>query len=141
MAELLVPLTLYGSVTNITESAWWTQSDGAGDPYVGFAYQWTVTISVQPQNIGNFTEGYQYTEANVQVGNWLVMSSNVPSTSLEIISITSAVGGTLVCVVEDVDRYNLMMTGASGINPVSTTNIFDAFLDRDDFDQFSPSLN
>ncbi len=128
MAEINVPLTLYGSVTNITESGWWSGSDGDGDPYVGSAYQWTITVQIQPQSTGSWIDEFQYTEANVQVGNWIVMTSSLPSNSLEIISISSASGGILTCVVEDVDRYNLMLTGYYGINPISQTNIFDALI-------------
>jgi hypothetical protein len=128
MAEINAPLTLYGSVTTITESAWWTQSDGDGDPYVGYAYQWDITVEIQSQTIGNWSAGFQYTEANIQVGNWIVLTSNLPSTSLEIISISSASGGYITCTVEDVDRYNLMLTGASGINPISQDGIFDAIV-------------
>ena len=128
MAEINAPLTLYGSVTDITESAWWSGSDGDGDPYVGYAYQWTITVDIQVQNTGNWSTGFSYNETNVQVGNWIVMTSSLPSTSLEIISITSAVAGVLTCVVEDVDRYNLMLTGASGINPVSESGTYDALI-------------
>ena len=128
MAEINAPLTLYGSVTNITESAWWSGSDGDGDPYVGYAYQWTITVQINPQSIGNWSEGFQYTEANVQVGNWIVMTSALPSTSLEIISISSATGSILTCVVEDIDRYNLMLTGTAGINPVSASGTYDALI-------------
>ena len=128
MAEINAPLTLYGSVTDITESAWWSGSDGDGDPYVGYAYQWTITVDIQVQNTGNWSTGFSYNETNVQVGNWIVMTSSLPSTSLEIISITSAVAGVLTCVVEDVDRYNLMLTGVAGINPVSAAETFDALI-------------
>ena len=96
MAEINAPLTLYGSVTDITESAWWSGSDGDGDPYVGYAYQWTITVDIQVQNTGNWSTGFSYNETNVQVGNWIVMTSSLPSTSLEIISITSAVAGVLI---------------------------------------------
>ena len=128
MAEINAPLTLYGSVTDITESAWWSGSDGTGDPYVGYAYQWTITVNIQVQNTGNWSTGFAYNEANVQVGNWIVMTSSLPSMSLEIISISSATGGVLTCVVEDVDRYNLMLTGVAGINPVSTAETYDALI-------------
>ena len=128
MAEIGIPLTLYGSVTSITPYAFWSGSDGSGDPYVGYAYQWTVSITVLPQSTGNWSSGFQNTEANVQVGNWLVMSSNTPSMSLQIISINSATGGILTCVVEDVDRYNLMLTGSSGINPLSLRGTYDALI-------------
>ena len=128
MTELNTPLTLYGSVTNITESAWWSNSDGDGDPYVGLAYQWTITVHIQPQSTGSWVNGYQYTESNVQVGNWIIMASAMPSTALEIVSIISTGGGFLTCIVEDVDRYNLMLTSISGINPVSADDVYDAVI-------------
>ena len=128
MAELLVPITLFGSVTSITPTAYWTESDGVGDPYIGQAYQWSVSMIIQPQTIGNYQLNYQYSEANIQAGQWLIMTSNLPSTALEIISVTSASGGTATIVVEDVDRYNLMLTGASGINPVSESGTYDALI-------------
>jgi hypothetical protein len=128
MAEINVPLTLYGSVTNIIPYANWSGSDGSGDPYVGYAYQWTLTVNIQPQSMGNWSNGYQYTEANVQVGNWIILTNNIPSTPVEIISILSATGGILTCIVEDVDRYNLMINSSSGINPPSLPNVYDAII-------------
>jgi hypothetical protein len=56
------------------------------------------------------------------------MTSQLPSLSLEIISISSATAGVLTCVVEDVDRYNLMLTGTAGINPASATGVNDALI-------------
>ena len=128
MAEISVPLTLYGSVTSIVPYAYWAGSDGSGDPYIGFPYQWTVTVNIEPQSTGNWSSGFQYTESNVTIGDWLILTNNLPSTPVRIINILSATSGVLTCVVEDTDRYNLMINGSSGINVPSLPGVYDAII-------------
>lgn len=134
MATVKVPLTLYGSVTDIQPYAYWNQSSGVGDPYVGQPYQWTVTTIISPQTTGDWTVGFQYDESDIAPGDWLIMCNNLPALTLRIVNINYATGGVIQFIVEDVDRYNLILTGISGINPPSAVDSYDALVVRLDDD-------
>mgnify|MGYP003351715779 CR=1 FL=1 len=94
MSEINIPLTLYTSVTNITEYAWWNESDGDGDPFVGYAYQWTVDLAINPQNTGDWEKSYLNNELDVRPGDWLLMT-NTTTLALRIVSISSAAGSAM----------------------------------------------
>lgn len=132
MTAVNIPITLYGSVTGVTEYAWWNESDGPLDPYVGYAYQWTVSINIQPQATGDFESDppFFYNESDVMVGDWLVMTSAGTTRAVQIITITSASNGVLEAIVEDVDRYNLHLTGSYGINDPSPPGEYDSVIVR-----------
>lgn len=130
MSYVPIPLTLAASIVDINDFTYWNDSDGPGDPYVGYAFQWTVNIQVNPQFNGDWGAGFSYNEYNVQVGDWLVMTSNVPPVTVQIVAINSVAGGVINCIVEDIDRYNLFLTGSLGINPPSPASTFDALIVR-----------
>lgn len=130
MSVVKIPITLYGSVTSVQPYAYWNESSGAGDPYVGQPYQWTVNITINPQVTGDWTKGYHYDEKDVVPGDWLVMTNNLPTLCVRVVQILSAGGGVLECIVEDVDRYNLILTGIGGINPPSEPDVFDSIIVR-----------
>lgn len=114
MTEIVTPLTLYASITDIQEYAWWNESDGIDDPYVGYAYRWQITADILPQTTGNFEQGFANTVENIQVGDWILQTSDTPSLTLQIIEIVSTSGSELVAIVEDVERYNLHLRGGEG---------------------------
>lgn len=130
MAEVNLPITLYASVTSIIPYTQWNESNGPNDPYVGYDYQWAVSMNVQPVLSGDFNNNFQYDETFVNAGDWLVMTSGSYVSTVQIIGIDSAEGGVLNCVVEDVDRYNLYVTGSYGINDVSPPGIYDCLIIR-----------
>lgn len=132
MAMIITPLTLYASVTQILDYDTWDNSDGEGDPWIGQTYQWQVNLSVAAQNTSDWTKGYTNTEADVVVGDWLIMTNPSPM-ALQIIGIDSQSGGTLNCIVEDIDRFNLHNTQISGIGSTSTQDpspVYDALIVR-----------
>lgn len=130
MTALKAPLTLYCSVTSLTELNYWNDSDGNDDPFVGSCYQWQAIISVVAQNTGDFTNNFSYTETDIVVGDWLVMASQSPTLSLKIVGINSAAGGIIDCIVEDVDRYNLHNYAVYGANPTSNFGVNDGLIVR-----------
>jgi hypothetical protein len=129
MSQILTPLTLYTCAYDIQEYAWWNDSDGVADPWVGQAYQWQITANVTPQSTGNFDNSFQNTEADVRVGDWLAIGTAAPVLAVRITQIVSITNGILIVIAEDVDRYNLHMRGA-GMNPASTPGIFDCLIFR-----------
>ena len=130
MSGISVPLTLPASVLNIQDYTTWDVADGVGDPYVGYAYQWSVDISVQPQLTGEWQLGFAHTEYDVQIGDWLIMSSSLPLITVQIIDILSVNNGVINCIVEDVDRYNIYLTGSSGIGLPSPSGVYDGLIIR-----------
>ena len=130
MSNVGVPLTLQSSVGNIIDYTTWNSSDGAGDPYVGYTYQWQVDISVNAQFTGEWQNNFAFTENDVQIGDWVIQTSNVPEVALQIIDIINVGNGVITCIIEDVDRYNLQLTGSLGINPASGSGVYDALIIR-----------
>lgn len=128
MTAVKTPITLKAEITSITPYAYWNESDGEGDPYVGYPYQWTITATVSPQSTGEWDHGFANTEVDLVPGDWLLRGNNTPPIALRIVTINSAGGGQIECIVEDVDRYNLLLTGESGIglvdNPVPPQSLF-----------------
>jgi hypothetical protein len=129
MARVIAPLTLPGSVRTVTPYAYWLESDGPGDPYVGYPYQWQVEISCVPQINGNWPS-FAYSEVDIQTGDWLVMTSSTPIITVQIVNIISAGSGILNCIVEDVDRFNLQLSGNDGISLPSMPGQNDALIAR-----------
>jgi hypothetical protein len=129
MARVIAPLTLPGSVISVTPYAYWLESDDPGDPYVGYPYQWQVEISCVPQLNGNWPN-FAYSEVDIQIDDWLVMTSSIPIITVKIVAIISAGNGILSCIVEDVDRYNLQLSGNDGISPSSMPGQNDALITR-----------
>jgi len=130
MSNVSVPLTLQASVSNIIDYSTWDNSDGAGDPYVGYTYQWQVDIAVNIQYTGEWQNNFVFDENDVRVSDWLIQTSNVPEVTLQIIDIISVGSGVITCIVEDIDRYNLQLTGSLGINPPSSNSVYDALIVR-----------
>jgi hypothetical protein len=136
MAEVSLPITLYASVVSITPYAQWTESDGGLDPFLNYDYQWSVIISVQPQLTGDYSvPDSQYNEKFVREGDWLVMTSNTYVSAVQIVSIDpdNTGNGILTCIVEDVDRYNIYISGNYGINdpsPQGPPPVYDALIVR-----------
>jgi hypothetical protein len=130
MAEVNLPITLYASVTSITPVAQWNQANGPNDPYLGYDYQWSIIMLIEPQYNGDFSNNFQYDETSVHVGDWVVLTSGSFISTVQIISISAVGAQTLVCTVEDVDRYNQYFTGNYGINDVSPSGVYDALIVR-----------
>lgn len=130
MSSIGVPLTLQASVINIVDYTTWNNSDGVGDPYVGYTYQWQVDIAINAQFTGEWQNNFAFTENDIQIGDWVIQTSNVPEVSLQIVDIINVNAGIITCIIEDIDRYNLQLTGSSGINPLSVSGVFDALVIR-----------
>ena len=140
MSQILTPLTLYTCAYDIQEYAWWNDSDGVADPWVGQAYKWQITASVNGQPTGNFDNGFAYTEADIRVGDWIAIGTSAPVLAVRITEIISAAGSTLIAIAEDVDRYNLHMHGA-GMNPASTPGFYDCLIFRVGSDGLPVTVN
>ena len=130
MSEVSLPITLYASVTSIIPYSQWNESNGPNDPFVNYDYQWTVSMTVTPVLTGDFNNNFQYDETFVKTGDWLIMTSGSFVSTVQIVDIDTASGGILNCTVEDIDRYNLYLTGSYGINDVSPPGAYDALIVR-----------
>ena len=89
------------------ETAYWEYNDNTGDPTIGLPYQWQVSLRVFPQNHYNHTSQtpYSFNGLDVQVNDWIATGS--AGRALQIIEIVSADESDVICIVEDVERYNL----------------------------------
>jgi hypothetical protein len=90
----------------------WEHNDGEGDPWWsggGSAkpYQYTLTFTVTEYTHGSHKtrENRKYNGMDVSVGDWVAGSQD--GKCLQIVSITSKNATTVVCVAEDIDRYNV----------------------------------
>lgn len=94
------------SIDNLSS---WLYDDGMGDPWwqgaAGAPYQWILNASVNTVlHSSHLTRvPMQYTGLDITPGMWVMGSSN---RAVKIISVQSATDSSIVCVVEDVDRYN-----------------------------------
>jgi len=100
-------LSLKAQITNFADSAYWSGNDNTNDPYIGLAYQWQVTITIQPQPHSNHTTATPnyFTGQDVKVGDWFA-SGQYGRANL-ITSIVSADFYSVTCILEDYERYNL----------------------------------
>lgn len=94
------------SVTEAQPSESWTVDDGTGDPWLNQPYRWAVTFSVSQQTHSSHLtrQPFSYTGKDIVVGDWF--ADVATSSAVRIIEISNADDGTVVCVVEDVDRFN-----------------------------------
>ncbi len=104
------PISLVGQLLTFSDLEYWTEDDGLGDPWFGAPYRWTVQVDLYgPQLHGNHTtrEPMAYTAQDVQIGDWIAEISS--GRAVKIVNIDSGLttGTTLVCDVEDVDRFNI----------------------------------
>ena len=90
----------------------WEHNDGEGDPWWsggGSAkpYQYTLTFTVTEYTHGSHKtrENRKYNGMDVSVGDWVAGSQD--GKCLQIVSVTSKSATTVVCIAEDVDRYNV----------------------------------
>ena len=127
MTQIITPLTLYTCVFEWNEHAWWNESE---DDWVGQAYQWQIKFVCKEQNTGDYNNSFVYNQSNVMAGDWIVMSNGTVALSVQILEIVDTSNGEVTAIVEDVDRYNLHLTGYYGINGVSTYGTYDALIFR-----------
>ena len=130
MTQIITPLTLYTCVFEWNEYAWWNESDSEGDNWVGQPYQWQIKFVCKEQNTGDYNNSFIYNQSNVIAGDWIVMSNGAMALSVQIVSIVDNSGGEITAIVEDIDRYNLHLTGYYGINGVSNYGTYDALIFR-----------
>lgn len=104
---ILPSLSLRGQITRTVERGFWSSNDNTGDPFVDYPYQWEVTLTIQPQNHNNYVTDtpYAFTGMDVKVGDWY--ASGVAGRAVQIIEIIDQQLDSMVCVVEDYERYNL----------------------------------
>ena len=94
------------NVTDIEDQADWGEDDGSGDPFIGFPYRWTVTFSVTTQTHSNYQTPtpFFYDGLDVNVGDWIATVNG--GSALKIISISTQASDHIICIAEDVERYN-----------------------------------
>ena len=95
---------------NITGTEFWPYNDG-NDPYWQFGatpkfYRWQLSLTITPQIHSSTTTRVplQYNAQDIQLGDYI--ADTVNGLAVKVISITSKTDTTLVCVVEDLFRYN-----------------------------------
>lgn len=83
--------------------------DGGANPYDGVPYRWSAILFVEPQAHGDpsTTPPFYYDGLSVHVGDWITTSTN--GLALQIVSITSNDGSQVGVVLEDIERYNLLL--------------------------------
>ena len=99
------------TVTNMTMKAYWDYDDGEGDKWwSGGAtpkpYRWELTLSVGSVSHGSHKTRtpYVFNGFDVLVGDFIAGATD--GKALQIVSITEKTAGSVVCVVEDILRYN-----------------------------------
>lgn len=87
----------------------WSYDDGTGtDYFVGFPYKWDVRITVDVQAHGSGATSFPlyYTGSDVKEGMWLAGTTD--GLAWQITTINSNNGSVLECVIEDIDRFNVI---------------------------------
>lgn len=138
MSYFLPTRLLQINVSDIQPYATWNETDSS-DPFVGFPWQWTVTMTVNAQthSSGHTRVPFTYTGLDVQVGDWF--STQIGGLAVQIIQIISADDGNLVVIAEDVDRINTLTDptqNGTGISQAGPGLIFQ--LDEDGNPLLSP---
>mgnify|MGYP000048938268 CR=1 FL=1 len=107
------------TVTNMSMKEYWKYDDGLGDKWwSGGAtpkpYRWELTLTVNTISHGSHLTRtpFRYDAFDILVGDFIAGATD--GKALQIISITQKTADTVVCVVEDVLRYNTFRN-ASGI--------------------------
>jgi hypothetical protein len=107
------------TVTNMTMKEYWIYDDGKGDKWWGGGanpkpYRWELTLSLTPISHGSHLTRtpFKYDGVDVLVGDFIAGATD--GKALQIISITEKTPTSVICVVEDVLRYNTFRN-ASGI--------------------------
>lgn len=107
------------TVTNMTMKAYWNYDDGEGDKWwSGGAnpkpYRWELSLTIDPVTHGSHKTRtpYVYNGFDILVGDFIAGATD--GKALQIVSITEKTSTSVVCVVEDVLRYNTFRN-ASGI--------------------------
>ena len=102
---------------------------GATLPWNGTSvpYQWTVTLNITPQTTSSTTTrvALQYTGLDINIGMWL--GDIVNGIAWQIISITSKTDTSVVCVIQDIFRYNTYRDPTSTGNGGPATGAFVVF--------------
>lgn len=101
-------LALLSNMTLVREYGYWDQDDNTGDPYLGYPYQWQVTITTTDQLHSNYTTPIPnaYTAADIRVGDWF--ASGAGGQANIVVEILEQNSGSITCVLEDYERYNMM---------------------------------
>jgi hypothetical protein len=107
------------TVTNMTMKEYWIYDDGKGDKWWGGGanpkpYRWELTLTLTPISHGSHLTRtpFKYDGVDVLVGDFIAGATD--GKALQIISITEKTPTSVICVVEDVLRYNTFRN-ASGI--------------------------
>lgn len=107
------------TVTNMTMKEYWIYDDGRGDKWWGGGanpkpYRWELTLTLTPVSHGSHLTRtpFKYDGFDVLVGDFIAGATD--GKALQIVSITEKTSTSVVCVVEDVLRYNTFRN-ASGI--------------------------
>jgi hypothetical protein len=107
------------TVTNMSMKEYWKYDDGLGDKWwSGGAtpkpYRWELTLTVNTISHGSHLTRtpFRYDAFDILVGDFIAGATD--GKALQIISITQKTADTVVCIVEDVLRYNTFRN-ASGI--------------------------
>ena len=131
-----------GTAQNIQNLSSWLYDDGMGDPWWqgtgANPYQWTLTANVDTVfHSSHLTRiAFEYTGLDITPNMW-VMGSN--SKVVKVISISSMTDSSIVCVVEDVDRYNTFADNTQAGSGIF--NIFDNLIFFELGDDGLPVLN
>lgn len=93
-------------ISSINAIGFWNEDDG-NDPWLGYPYQWEMTLSVssQPHSNPNTPTPFFYTGTDITEGMWI--SGDLNGFCWKIISISSSDASNVTCIVEDIDRYNI----------------------------------
>lgn len=102
---IIPPRLLPVNVSSISNYATWSVMDSS-DPWVGYPYEWTIVLSVTPQQHSYplSQTPYYYNGLDISVGDWY--SDLASGKAVKIISITSQTTSAATVVVQDVERYN-----------------------------------
>lgn len=113
------PVKLIQASLDFTNEYTWEE----GGAWNGYGYKWDLTITVSNPQIHSSPSTQtpnEYNGLDIKVGDWVTGTDGLQA--VRIISITSATNNEVVCMVEDVDRYNIMsdQTGTGTARPSTT---------------------
>lgn len=97
------PKLLKVLVSGVSPQANWSADS---TPYAGFAFRWTVTLTVTPQSHSDPATPipFFYDGRSVVTGDWF--SNAVGGTAWRVFHINTQTSSSVNCIVEDVEQYN-----------------------------------
>jgi hypothetical protein len=125
--SIIPPRILNVQVLTIEPTEYWTVDDGTGDPWLGFAFRWRMTLDISSQaHSSHLTRSpFSYDGLDVKVDDWI--SDIASGFAVKIVEIEQTGFSQIVVIAEDVDRFNTFIdptSSGTGVGSTGTSIIF-----------------